>query len=218
MINLKSFYYWFRNKTSKPGERGEASSGIWQDRVRETAFNLCDIEKGNILEVGCGEGLFLKRVIDKKPGLKPIGVDISIEQLLRAKDRLKESDASILKSDAARLPFRDNTFDMVICVNVFMNLQKEELMDRILDEIRRVCAKSGRIIFDIRNRSNMLIRLKYKLVGLYDATIDASQLKMYRPKDIEKKIKQNGMTISRKVSIGFPRGRFAPIILFEVKK
>jgi len=215
---LKKIYYWFRSKTSKPEERGEASSGIWQDRVRETAFNLCNMEKGRILEVGCGEGLFLKRIIDKKPALKPVGIDISIEQLSRARDRLKESNASILASDATRLPFKDAIFDMVICVNVFMNMPEDELMDRTLDEIKRVCAKSGRIIFDIRNKSSILIRLKYKLVGLYDATIDASRLRMYRPEDIDKKIKQNGLTISSKVSIGFPKGRFAPIILFEVKK
>ena len=56
---IPKVYYWLHKKFSKPDERGEYSAGVWQDAVREKVFELCTFSSGKLLEVGCGEGLFL---------------------------------------------------------------------------------------------------------------------------------------------------------------
>jgi hypothetical protein len=87
-----------------------------------------------------------------------------------------------------------------------------------LQEIKRVCKSGGRIMFDMRNGLNPLVRMKYKLVKYYDSTIDSSSLRMHTLKSIEAKVKSLGLMIDKKTPIGFPRGTFAPIVMLEVVK
>lgn len=66
-----------------------------------------------ILEVGCGTGRWLKslRILNKKL----LGLDYSIEMLKIAKNS-NEIDG-IVNADASNLPFNNNSFDMIFCIN-----------------------------------------------------------------------------------------------------
>jgi phosphatidyl-myo-inositol dimannoside synthase len=211
---LRKMYYWFRDKTSKPEERGEASAGYWQDKVRQAVFGFCQPLSGSLLEVGCGEGLFLQRFRREGKGRKLWGVDFSFAQLLRARTRTA-GEAVLVQADAVKLPFKAGSLDCVVCINVFLNMPREELVDSALEEMRRVCKKGARIFFDIRNQRNPLIRAKYKWVKYYDATIDASRLRLFDPTCFEKRLKKMEFEVVRHASIGFPRGRLAPIVIIE---
>jgi ubiquinone/menaquinone biosynthesis C-methylase UbiE len=99
-------------------------------------FNL-----NSILEVGAGELTtledFLKK-IKKKP--KKIGaIDISLKRLLKGKKFLNKKNKKIhllARADASKLPFSDNSFDMVYTVHVIE--QVPELFIKILNELVRV--------------------------------------------------------------------------------
>ena len=219
---LKRIYYlWHRKISERRHGREEASFGYWQDKVRSAAFRLSDLKEGCILEVGCGEGLFLQKAAGNNPRLFFWGVDISAAQLARAKERLGfagNNSLSLAQADATRLPFKDGVFDRVICINVLLNLPREEMVPEVLSEIMRVCKKRGSIIFDIRNKANPLLYLKYKLVRYYDGTIDSQHLKMHWLSHIERILEKLGLAVARKISIGFPFSSLAPIVVIEARR
>jgi ubiquinone/menaquinone biosynthesis C-methylase UbiE len=219
---LKKIYYWLHDRLSKPEERGEVSAGRWQSAVRTGGSALLDgAVAGTILEVGCGEGLLLKELAKAHPAASLFGVDIRADQLSRARDRMGPADIArvrLLEADATKLPFEDGYFDAVVCINVLLNLPSEAIADKVLCEIARVSKKGAGFIFDIRNKANPIVRLKYRLVKYYDETVDSDHLRTYSVCEIRKKLDALGFSIEKTVSIGFPKGSFAPIIMIRAKK
>lgn len=85
--------------------------------------------KGRILDIGCGTGQHLK--------YGNIGVDISAEMLLEAK---RKGCSMLVQSKAEELPFRDNSFDSILCIFTVLNLCDYV---KAVSEIRRVLKKNG---------------------------------------------------------------------------
>lgn len=216
---LKKLYYWLHRKTSQASERGECSSGYWQDLVRRNAQKLIFANIGSVLEAGCGEGLFISQVAQKYPKIIIVGVDIRKEILLKAQRRIKGmNNVNLVQGDSCALPFEDNSFEVIVCINVSLSLTSEEFLYRALSELSRVCKSGGSIIFDIRNSLNPLLRLKYSLAKYYDETIKGSPLRTYSPDKVTTYLERNGLKIVNRLNVCFPKNRFTPIIIFEVKK
>jgi ubiquinone/menaquinone biosynthesis C-methylase UbiE len=216
---IKKFYYWLHDRVSKDEEKGEYSAGYLQGKAREAAFQLSLGCGKRCLEVGCGEGLFLKKLAGVTPETQFAGIDILLEQLIKADKRLDlavNKNIGLFQANAAYLPFKDNVFDTIICVNVIMNIPSDGTVNEIFKEMTRICQKNGKIIFDIRNRSNLLIYIKYKLAKYYDATINC--LRMYKIREIEEKLRSCGLRVNKRIDIGFPKGVFAPIVIIEAIK
>lgn len=147
-------------------EREYPSSGFLPFRIRLKAVSL--IEKdGSLLDIGCGEGLFLKR-IPEYYNKKLFGLD-SWELIIRkAKERVS---ASFFIGEGDKLPFKDETFNEITILNLFYNLPHIDNIVSILKEASRVCKKGGKIIFDYRNKKNPLIWLGYRTIKIHDPDI-----------------------------------------------
>ena len=217
---LHKIYYWLHRKLSKPEERGEYSSGYFQNLVRETAYEICsDTPAEKIVEIGCGEGLFLDKIAHQGKISSMAGVDISQDILDRAKKRLEGfKGIELIKASGSNIPLEDNVFDIVVCINVIFNLPSKEIFLSTLKEMVRIIKPGGKIVFDIRNRANPLLRLKYKLAKYYDETVKSLPLMPYRLKDVVEYIKEYGCEIEKINYLGFPKNRMAPIIMIEAKK
>ena len=72
----------------------------------------------NLLEIGCGTGRVSK--VFATSGFHVTGVDPSQNMLDIANNKAKSEgwNFNVVKADARRLPFDDNSFDLVYCVNV----------------------------------------------------------------------------------------------------
>jgi len=218
---IRKIYYWLHRLTSFSEEQGEYSSGYWQDLARKETLKLCKNLKGKVLEVGCGEGLFLAKLAKQNRDLEIWGIDNNKNLLEKAKRRLQENNLSgiqLFLEEATRLSFKDEYFEAVICINVIFNLKDKETVKKVLEEIARVCKKKGRIIIEFRNQENPLLLLKYKLAPLYDATVKDLPLKTYRLKEISSILEELGLAITNKLYLGFMLKKFAPIIILEVEK
>lgn len=217
---LEKVYYLFHRIISKPEEKGEYSSGYWQDKVRKNAVEMCIKNKGRLLEVGCGEGLFLSQMIHASPDLDIWGVDTWDKILSKAGMRTQKikPDVKLLKADASCLPFEDAFFDTIVCINVFFNLKSIEKVKHALEEMTRVCKTGGKIIFDFRNSLNLLLILKYKLARYYDLTTKDLPLNTYNPRNIKNITKELKLNIVQEKYVSFPVKRFAPIIMVEAVK
>lgn len=219
---LKKIYCCLHRKFSRPEQDGEYSSGYWQERIRQEALILCRGMQGKVLEVGCGEGLFLIPLAKESPHLEIWGIDNSSVRLGQVKQRAQENNLKNISAslqEAATLSFANEYFDAVVCINVFFNLESPALVKQVLQEMKRVCKKSGKIFFDFRNALNPLLLLKYRLARYYDTTVKDLPLRCYRPQQIEVLLKDLDLAVVHKIFIDSPLFKqFAPIVIIEAEK
>lgn len=205
---------------SRPSERGEHSSGFWQDKVRGSALELCRGTNGKVLEVGCGEGLFVSRLKQQEPGVGVWGVDINSELLQEAAKRVREKGLTVGLSlgEAGKLDFPDGYFDAVVCVNVFLLLDSFGTVRATLNEMKRVCRSGGKIIFDFRNSHNLLLRAKYALAPYYDDTLRGQPLRTYTPVQVSRLLEECGFRQGRWLYLGAYPKKLSPVVVVEAIK
>ncbi|MCX7927445.1 MAG: class I SAM-dependent methyltransferase [Candidatus Omnitrophica bacterium] len=203
---------------TKPQQRGQYSSGLWQELVRNKALLLIPESSKKILEVGCGEGLFLSQILKKIPNSEIYGIDNSRQRIYQAQQYLKDiSQIHLSVEDALALSFRDCFFDCCVCVNVFFNMPDIITVKKAILEINRVLRSKGYFIFDIRNAKNPLLALKYRLAPLYDQSVKNLPLKTYHFREIEDIIKSIGFCNIEKYPISGIK-EFAPIFVIKAQK
>ncbi len=91
---------------------------------------------GKVLDIGGGSGM-VSRLLDREPGTESVCLDISHKML-------KHSPVSAVQADALRLPFRDNSFDLVVSAAFFHHLPG--YTHQLLAECHRVLAPMGRLV------------------------------------------------------------------------
>ncbi|MGQ9719530.1 MAG: class I SAM-dependent methyltransferase [Nitrososphaerales archaeon] len=82
------------------------------------SFNIS--KATNFLDVGCAEGYYISLVPTINSGVYCVGVDISPSYIKKARFRNRDSDFVIC--DAESLPFRENSFGIVLCSEVLEHL------------------------------------------------------------------------------------------------
>lgn len=97
-----------------------------------------------LLDVGCGEGFIDEIILEKLPKIKLIGVDVSGSVLSKAKKRNPKG--NYLKAALPNLPFSDNNFDLVICLEVLEHLP---YYAKALEELIRLSKK--KLIISVPN-------------------------------------------------------------------
>lgn len=102
---------------------------------------LAEIKDGRVIEIGCGGGQFIRLISSVRKELKYFGTDIS-KQAIAISSR-KANGIMYCVSDAANLPFKQNSFDMVVAVDVFEHIYD---VKKTLDDIHLVL-KDGGIVF-----------------------------------------------------------------------
>lgn len=90
-------------------------------------------ENDLLLDAGCGNG---RQFIHPNT----IGVDFSENLLL---DALDKPNLSLVKANVIALPFRSNTFDVVLSIAVIHHLSTPERRTNAINEIKRVLKDNG---------------------------------------------------------------------------
>jgi ubiquinone/menaquinone biosynthesis C-methylase UbiE len=96
----------------------------------------------NILDVGCGTGSHLE--LYKRYQCDLYGLDASQSMLKVARERLTDS-AQLDFGSATDMPYGDEKFDLVISM-LTLHEMSPETRSVVLDEIKRVIKKDGRIL------------------------------------------------------------------------
>lgn len=109
---------------------------------------MFNIKKSDmVLDLGCGDGLNIS-LLHKMGIKKVVGVDIS-EKLLKMA-RANNPKAKLYLGSVQKIPFKANTFDIVLVDSVFHHLMK---YGEAAKEIKRVLKKGGRLCFMEPHRS-----------------------------------------------------------------
>lgn len=118
-------------------------------------------QHAKVLDVGCGTGRFILN-LSREDGLTAYGCDVSMQML---KNAVKAGNPRIICCLSERLPYMDNTFDLVVSVAVFHHLDSQEAVRRTIDEMLRVTKKGGRVVIWDANPLNPYWRLLFKRVA-----------------------------------------------------
>ncbi|MDO4340294.1 MAG: class I SAM-dependent methyltransferase [Eubacteriales bacterium] len=100
---------------------------------------LSDISYHSALDLGCGTGEMIKRILEQDAQKALTGIDLSEKMLKIAKGKLNGR-AKLLLGDSEHLPFQDGTFDVVYCNDSFHHYPAPE---NVLAEVKRVLKTGG---------------------------------------------------------------------------
>lgn len=192
--------YFDKNVESFSGSRNQ----IWPE-LEELKKYIKTGEK--VLDLGCGNGRLFELFKDRK--VKYIGIDNSKELIKKARE--KYGDHFIL-SDAFKLPFSKNSFDVIWAIAFLHHIPSKQLRLKIMQEIKRFLKKDGKVIVTCWNFyqfSYLRILLKFtfrKLFGLSkldfkDILLAPKKIKIQRyyhaftKKELKKLFKKSGFCI-----------------------
>jgi ubiquinone/menaquinone biosynthesis C-methylase UbiE len=127
------------------------------------AQHIIDVCQGQsfkkVLEVGAGDGSILKLLSDHNFAPEYHAVEISDSGVAHIQSRDIKNLLSVQEFDGYKLPFADNSFDLVILSHVLEHVEHERLL---LREIKRV-SKSFVIEVPIDYKTNVDKRIKHFL-------------------------------------------------------
>lgn len=114
-----------------------------KEGVRQTVARA-NLYEGRLLEVGVGTGLALPLY---GPQLRVTGIDLSIDMLARARERLDKRKhgniESLREMDAAHLQFPDSHFDIAVAMYVLTVVPNPA---RVVSEMARVVKPGGTVL------------------------------------------------------------------------
>jgi demethylmenaquinone methyltransferase/2-methoxy-6-polyprenyl-1,4-benzoquinol methylase len=111
----------------------------------------------SVLDLACGTGILSFMLIDKRPSIRVIGLDLIWEYLQVAKS--KKSDSLLVNGNAEILPFIDESFDCVMS----SYLPKYVNIDILTEECCRVLKHGGSVIFhDFTYPRNLMVQNLWK--------------------------------------------------------
>ena len=110
--------------------------------LRMTLDVISNLPAGRVLDVGCGTGRLLEMLSKRPDNPQLFGVDRVPAMLDVARQRIGQR-ATLLEGEAAKLPFDNCDFQLVVSTNALHYFPDA---DAALREIRRVISPSGNLI------------------------------------------------------------------------
>ena len=119
-----------------------------------------------ILDAGCGQGLLVEEF--KRQGFDVVGIDAFYDsEHVRCE--------SIMDSS-----FANNTFDLVLCLDVIEHIQLNE-QEKVIAELTRVCKPGGEVLWSIPNMGNLSSRVLFFFTGNLLRTANAKAYVLGKP-------------------------------------
>src|SRR5947207_1179163 len=98
-----------------------------------------------ILDIGCGTCAFAARVLEHLPRTRVCGIDLSAGMLRHCHRRCQAvpDRLHLVQADSERLPFKDDTFDVITCTHSFHHYPHQ---NRAIAEMHRVLRPDGKLL------------------------------------------------------------------------
>jgi ubiquinone/menaquinone biosynthesis C-methylase UbiE len=145
------------------------STFLFHEKAHKVALSLAGISDGmRVLEVATGSGEMFDRLVRINPLGLTCGFDLSPNMAARtqrlARRHLPRARAHCQAVDACNMPFRDESFDAVVCCYLLELMGSEEIL-RALGEIHRVLRPKGRLALVMIGQSVPAFNAVYKVAG-----------------------------------------------------
>lgn len=128
--------------------------------VHDEALNLLKpAPNEKILDIGCGRGELVKRMLGV--GVNAFGIDYSSAAVTIAKNVC--GSGRIVRANAIHLPFTNEKFDKIVLTDVVEHLDQEDL-DKCLKEVKRVLKNDGVVLIHTPNKWGIFVNNLYKKI------------------------------------------------------
>lgn len=97
-----------------------------------------DIRPKKILDAGCGEGFIARAILFHYPQIEYTGIELDKNTVQKARDKVKQ--AKFINGSITALPFKDKSFDLVICLEVLEHLSSP------LQGLKELCRVSKKTV------------------------------------------------------------------------
>jgi len=154
------------------------------------------------LDIGCSSGRYVIGL--KNKGFDAIGIDTAIIPLKYASERI---DAKLIRANVIDLPFKRESFDLVVCIELLHHFE-DEVLEEVLEEISAVIKPGGMFVFDVKNKMNPVVWYKYKKEDSVEFTLKARTI--HRMAEL---VEKHGFEIIKRKGILFPITLFAPYVV-----
>lgn len=173
-------WYWFKQAKKLRG-------GL----TKETLEILkCELKgKPKILDLCCGTGHLVKPL--SKLG-EYTGLDFAPRMIATCKERYPKE--KFVVGDAEKLPFKDKSFDCVVC---FWSFHHITYPGQVLDEIKRVLKPGGFVL--IATFKNAKLNLAAKLGDTISGKFYGYTTKRYSKKDMQKLMNERFKNVELKI-------------------
>lgn len=126
------------------GYGGYSYDGRWL-AIAEDMIEHWDLKPGmRVLDIGAAKGFLVKDFMIACKGIEAFGLDISEYALMNCEP---EVIGRLHHGNCIQLPFPDNSFDAVVCINTIHNLERDECIQAV-KEIERV-AMNGKAYIQV---------------------------------------------------------------------
>lgn len=127
---------WIDSYRDYPDTQADGFATYHESRVGPIAYEIPLGSK--VLDVGANSGEFMKLLKEKRE-CEVYGIDVSEVAIAKAKEKGFE----VINCDAAKMPFEDSSFDVVVLMEVLSHLPDPA---EVVKEIRRVLKPSGYLL------------------------------------------------------------------------
>lgn len=142
---------------------------------RDALLALDAAPNDNILEIGMGNGAFVKEILSKNDSIHYTGVDFSELMVLEAEkmnsEWMEKGKAVFVHADVTSLPLDNELYSKAFTVNTIYFWQERE---KILAELKRVLQPDGKLFICLRPKWQMeqfpFTRYGFRLYSQEDVT------------------------------------------------
>jgi SAM-dependent methyltransferase len=143
----------------------------WQypqvDLIATAAGAMADLaDRALLVDVGCGPGHYLRRLRASRPGLRLVGVDVSLG-MLRAVENAR---VGLVAGSADALPLRSATADAALAMHVLYHLPEPQVG---LTELRRLLRPGGRLVVSTNDDAVDVLWQLFADAGLNRSAVSA---------------------------------------------
>ena len=172
--------------------KGGIGVAYWDYRDR-SVFRY--VRGQTILDVGCGEGITLEKLLRVFPGKQISGIDAESENI----EICRQQGLPIVPGDVYQLPIADASVDCVLFLEVIEHLPEPE---RALAEIRRVLRPGGRVIIIFPN--DAMFKIARIMTGMIrEAFYDPGHVMQWVPGKIRRALHSLGFSVVAAHSLPF---------------
>ena len=194
----------------------------YQAHADEMLQHCITIEEGDILDIGCGTGHFLREYMKGKPGLKAVGVDVSSSMIVEASRKAQEAGLENVKfihadwESMSLAPLSGYNFNIIFCANAFHYFTDPQAAS---DKLYKLLSDGGMLYVLERNKARSLLTLFW---GFLHSTFIKDQVVFYKNSELINFFEKSGFTgvrIIRSIKKYFWKNKiFTIIVLLEGKK
>ncbi len=143
------------------------STMLFHSQAHRHALSLSGIRDGmKVLEVATGSGEMFRRLVRVNPSGRTLGVDLSPKMAARTqrdtRRKFPHSAAYCQAVDARCMPFRDNSFDAVVCCYLLELLPGEDI-GKTVAEFHRVLRRNGQLTLILIGQNAPFFNQMYKV-------------------------------------------------------